>query len=180
MKKKVYIFVLCIFTILYVIRVHYVHENVVLPTTHNIPQGEGCKYNGVEYTIVDVKMYDKDEYFDINPEYIEYKVEDLDYKVMIVSVRLDKYEDNPHVTQLLWLHYGYCATAYNPFMCVDMNPELQEEQTQSGLMIDIPYELYKDNLNEERWDNIEELDMFISVGTYPDYNKLLIEEVDYE
>lgn len=179
--KKLIIRIICLFLIsCFIARVIYVNRYSRLPVENEIKQGESCLYYGVNYTIKEAKLYEKNNFFYLYPELVDYENKELEYKILLVGVELEKYEESPTVTDGIWLQYGYCITSFSPFMYVDMNQELYQGTLKSGDIINIPFEIYKDNLTDEHWENLNGLNMHLSIGTYPEKNKLLITEIEYE
>lgn len=174
MKKRMWLYAvgICGLLVLFVIRVWQVNQNAKFPEIQEIPQGESAEYRGLEYTVVSATLWDSADFFLQNEQLAEYQSAEIppeDIKLLLVSYRIEKRTDENRLDLYIPIQYAHLFNGVDVYMAQAMNPSVADGSFTSGDVITIPYEIYKSNLTETQWEDVEALRMEYEtvLGTYP-------------
>ena len=182
MKKKYIILPFIILALCIIIcRIIYVTKNARTPVVNKISQGESVVYKGVEYSVLDATLWEYNDFFKHYEDVADYASDIEDDTIMILLVELKaSINAEENVLDLeIPIEYLNIFNGVDVFMADALNPSLSEGTFKSGDSIYIPYEIYKENLTTEQWEQVvnREITYDLSLGTYPEKNKLMIETV---
>jgi hypothetical protein len=103
-------------------------------------------------------------------------------KLLVVEYQIGKVQEANKLDLYIPIQYAHLFNGTDPFMTQDMNPSLSDGNFQSGDTVVIPYEIYKANLSEEQWKNVENgrMEYETVLGTYPVKTEMKIQDIRYE
>lgn len=180
MKKLIIAVLMIILAIGISARIYYVNANRRGPVLIEAAQGEKIEFGYVEYGIESAVMWDYNDFFEQNPQYIDYRdmPDPDDYKLLLVNI---KYEMSPsyngeetHLQTEMYITYPYGITVCDPFFLKTVN---DSETVKATNIYTIPFDICKSNA--EKWcSGMEHMEFRIVFGTYPERKELIVS--DYE
>ena len=167
------------------LRIWYVNTHTYSPEIREIPQGQAAKYRGLAYTVISAGMWDSGDFYEQYPELSDYQNPDIpaeEIKILAIEYKIEKMQEENKMDLYIPIQYAHLFNGTDPFMTQDMNPSLSDGNFQSGDTVVIPYEIYKANLSEEQWKDVENGSMEYEtvLGTYPVKTEMKIQDIRYE
>ena len=167
------------------LRIWYVNTHTYSPEIREIPQGQAAKYRGLAYTVISAGMWDSEDFYEQYPELSDYQNPDIpaeEIKILAIEYKIEKMQEENKMDLYIPIQYVHLFNGPDPFMTQDMNPSLSDGNFQSGDTVVIPYEIYKANLSEEQWKDVENGSMEYEtvLGTYPVKTEMKIQDIRYE
>ena len=167
------------------LRIWYVNTHTYSPEIREIPQGQAAKYRGLAYTVISVGMWDSGDFYEQYPELSDYQNPDIpaeEIKILAIEYKIEKMQEENKMDLYIPIQYVHLFNGPDPFMTQDMNPSLSDGNFQSGDTVVIPYEIYKANLSEAQWKDVENGKMGYEtvLGTYPVKTEMKIQDIRYE
>lgn len=183
-KRYIYFSIVIISMILIVCRIIYVTKNARTPLVKEITQGECATYRGVEYSILDAVLWEYNDFFEYYENLAEYAADVSDETIMllVVELKVAVYDDDYVLDLDIPIEYLNMFNGVDVFMADAMNPSLSEGTFYSGDSIYIPYEIYKENLTEKQWMQVQNGEVIydLVLSTYPEKTKMMIEDICME
>ncbi len=165
--------------VLYVIRVYNVNKNALLPEYQVYSQTEQVEYKGINYGIQSATMMNYNEFFKKNPQYVDYSIpDDGERKVIVVEYSAELVDDGARLETYIPIKYLYVFNSFDPMLFDDMNPSLANGSFKSGDTFTIVYEIYKNNLSEKEWKNIENTEYRLIFGAYPVRKEIVLSDIN--
>lgn len=180
-KKVLMAIVAAIAIIIIVCRIYIVNKNKRTPKVIVAEQGETLEYRGIDYTVVSAEIWDYHIFFDNHNALKEYEeVTSYERKILLVEIEINVVDEDNVFDFYIPIQYSHIFNGVDPFMVQDMNEAILSEGIKSGDTLVIPYELYRENVTGETWENIENMEMeyCLVLGTYPEKNLLYITEIE--
>lgn len=167
------------------LRIWYVNTHTYSPEIREIPQGQAAKYRGLAYTVISAGMWDSGDFYEQYPELSDYQNPDIpaeEIKILAIEYKIDKMQEENKMDLYIPIQYVHLFNGPDPFMTQDMNPSLSDGNFQSGDTVVIPYEIYKANLSEAQWKDVEngKMEYETVLGTYPVKTEMKIQDIRYE
>ena len=167
------------------LRIWYVNTHTYSPEIREIPQGQAAKYRGLAYTVISAGMWDSGDFYEQYPELSDYQNPDIpaeEIKILAIEYKIEKMQEENKMDLYIPIQYAHVFNGTDPFMTQDMNPSLSDGNFQSGDTVVIPYEIYKANLSEEQWKDVENgrMEYETVLGTYPVKTEMKIQDIRYE
>lgn len=167
------------------LRIWYVNTHTYSPEIREVPQGQTAEYCGLSYTIVNAEMWNSSDFYTQHPELTDYQNPNIpadEMKLLVVEYQIGKVQEANKLDLYIPIQYAHLFNGTDPFMTQDMNPSLSDGNFQSGDTVVIPYEIYKANLSEEQWKDVENGSMEYEtvLGTYPVKTEMKIQDIRYE
>ena len=184
MKKPILLMIgTLICAVLVLVRIFYVTGHARRPVVNQVAQGEGAVYKGIEYQIVDAVLWEYADFFKAHSElegYAEDNVGKNQRKLLVVKYKVSRVEEDGSLETYIPLQYYHLFNGIDIFMLQAMNPSLFDGTFHSGDTMLVPYELYRENLLESQWQEVEEGKTVYKtvLGMYPEKNEMLITDVD--
>ncbi|MBE5947251.1 MAG: hypothetical protein E7259_10010 [Lachnospiraceae bacterium] len=178
MKKKIKVFVACVILISIIIQIIYVNKHARIPDINIIKAGDELIYEGCKYTVIESVIYGFEDYNDkfFNGELTD-KRTNSDCKVILVTVKLEIDDEINIFSPDIYIEYGHIANEFDVFNFKDLNDNLIKGEFHSGDTILLPYEIYKENMTVEMWNDVMNLSYRLVLGTYPIKNCMDIGEL---
>lgn len=167
------------------LRIWYVNTHTYSPEIREIPQGQATQYRGLAYSVISAVMWDSEDFYEQYPELSDYQNPDIpaeEIKILAIEYKIEKIQEENKLDLYIPIQYVHLFNGPDPFMTQDMNPSLSDGNFQSGDTVVIPYEIYKANLSEAQWKDVENGKMGYEtvLGTYPVKTEMKIQDIRYE
>lgn len=167
------------------LRIWYVNTHTYSPEIREIPQGQATQYRGLAYSVISAVMWDSEDFYEQYPELSDYQNPDIpaeEIKILAIEYKIEKIQEENKLDLYIPIQYAHLFNGTDPFMTQDMNPSLSDGNFQSGDTVVIPYEIYKANLSEEQWKDVENgrMEYETVLGTYPVKTEMKIQDIRYE
>ncbi len=167
------------------LRIWYVNTHTYSPEIREIPQGQAAQYRGLAYTVISAVMWDSGDFYEQYPELSDYQNPDIlaeEIKILAIEYKIEKMQEENKMDLYIPIQYVHLFNGPDPFMTQDMNPSLSDGNFQSGDTVVIPYEIYKANLSEAQWKDVEngKMEYETVLGTYPVKTEMKIQDIRYE
>ena len=167
------------------LRIWYVNTHTYSPEIREIPQGQAAQYRGLAYTVISAVMWDSGDFYEQYPELSDYQNPDIpaeEIKILAIEYKIGKMQEENKMDLYIPIQYVHLFNGPDPFMTQDMNPSLSDGNFQSGDTVVIPYEIYKANLSEAQWEDVEDgrMEYETVLGTYPVKTEMKIQDIRYE
>ena len=167
------------------LRIWYVNTHTYSPEIREIPQGQATQYRGLAYSVISAVMWDSEDFYEQYPELSDYQNPDIpaeEIKILAIEYKIEKIQEENKLDLYIPIQYAHLFNGPDPFMTQDMNPSLSDGNFQSGDTVVIPYEIYKANLSEAQWKDVENGKMGYEtvLGTYPVKTEMKIQDIRYE
>ena len=167
------------------LRIGYVNTHTYSPEIREIPQGQATQYRGLAYSVISAVMWDSEDFYEQYPELSDYQNPDIpaeEIKILAIEYKIEKIQEENKLDLYIPIQYVHLFNGPDPFMTQDMNPSLSDGNFQSGDTVVIPYEIYKANLSEAQWKDVENGKMGYEtvLGTYPVKTEMKIQDIRYE
>lgn len=167
------------------LRIWYVNTHTYSPEIREIPQGQAAKYRGLAYTVISAGMWDSGDFYEQYQELSDYQNPDIpaeEIKILAIEYKIEKMQEENKMDLYIPIQYVHLFNGPDPFMTQDMNPSLSDGNFQSGDTVVIPYEIYKANLSEAQWKDVEngKMEYETVLGTYPVKTEMKIQDIRYE
>ena len=167
------------------LRIWYVNTHTYSPEIREIPQGQATQYRGLAYSVISAVMWDSEDFYEQYPELSDYQNPDIpaeEIKILAIEYKIEKIQEENKLDLYIPIQYAHLFNGPDPFMTQDMNPSLSDGNFQSGDTVVIPYEIYKANLSEEQWKDVENgrMEYETVLGTYPVKTEMKIQDIRYE
>lgn len=167
------------------LRIWYVNTHTYSPEIREIPQGQATQYRGLAYSVISAVMWDSEDFYEQYPELSDYQNPDIpaeEIKILAIEYKIEKIQEANKLDLYIPIQYVHLFNGPDPFMTQDMNPSLSDGNFQSGDTVVIPYEIYKANLSEAQWKDVENGKMGYEtvLGTYPVKTEMKIQDIRYE
>ena len=167
------------------LRIWYVNTHTYSPEIREIPQGQATQYRGLAYSVISAVMWDSGDFYEQYPELSDYQNPDIpaeEIKILAIEYKIEKMQEENKMDLYIPIQYVHLFNGPDPFMTQDMNPSLSDGNFQSGDTVVIPYEIYKANLSEEQWKDVENgrMEYETVLGTYPVKTEMKIQDIRYE
>lgn len=184
MIKKKTLWILFFFLILFLLagRILYVNKNARIPEYNQVSQGQPLAYCGLQYCILRAQLWDYETFFEQDEELIDFMDDSTDtanQKMLLIELRIDRMEEDCVAGYDMPLQIGHSCNWPDLFLTQFLNPALEQGEFHSGDSILLPYVIYRENLTDNQWEQVENLSMQYSVvfSTYPVKNELLVTDV---
>lgn len=167
------------------LRIWYVNTHTYSPEIREIPQGQATQYRGLAYSVISAVMWDSEDFYEQYPELSDYQNPDIpaeEIKILAIEYKIEKIQEENKLDLYIPIQYVHLFNGPDPFMTQDMNPSLSDGNFQSGDTVVIPYEIYKANLSEAQWKDVEngKMEYETVLGTYPVKTEMKIQDIRYE
>ena len=167
------------------LRIWYVNTHTYSPEIREIPQGQATQYRGLAYSVISAVMWDSEDFYEQYPELSDYQNPDIpaeEIKILAIEYKIEKIQEENKLDLYIPIQYAHLFNGPDPFMTQDMNPSLSDGNFQSGDTVVIPYEIYKANLSEAQWKDVEngKMEYETVLGTYPVKTEMKIQDIRYE
>ena len=167
------------------LRIWYVNTHTYSPEIREIPQGQATQYRGLAYSVISAVMWDSEDFYEQYLELSDYQNPDIpaeEIKILAIEYKIEKMQEENKMDLYIPIQYVHLFNGPDPFMTQDMNPSLSDGNFQSGDTVVIPYEIYKANLSEEQWKDVENgrMEYETVLGTYPVKTEMKIQDIRYE
>ena len=167
------------------LRIWYVNTHTYSPEIREIPQGQATQYRGLAYSVISAVMWDSEDFYEQYPELSDYQNPDIpaeEIKILAIEYKIEKIQEENKLDLYISIQYVHLFNGPDPFMTQDMNPSLSDGNFQSGDTVVIPYEIYKANLSEAQWKDVEngKMEYETVLGTYPVKTEMKIQDIRYE
>lgn len=167
------------------LRIWHVNTHTYSPEIREIPQGQATQYRGLAYSVISAVMWDSEDFYEQYPELSDYQNPDIpaeEIKILAIEYKIEKIQEENKLDLYIPIQYAHLFNGTDPFMTQDMNPSLSDGNFQSGDTVVIPYEIYKANLSEAQWKDVENGKMGYEtvLGTYPVKTEMKIQDIRYE
>ena len=167
------------------LRIGYVNTHTYSPEIREIPQGQATQYRGLAYSVISAVMWDSEDFYEQYPELSDYQNPDIpaeEIKILAIEYKIEKIQEENKLDLYIPIQYVHLFNGPDPFMTQDMNPSLSDGNFQSGDTVVIPYEIYKANLSEAQWKDVEngKMEYETVLGTYPVKTEMKIQDIRYE
>ena len=167
------------------LRIWYVNTHTYSPEIREIPQGQATQYRGLAYSIISAVMWDSEDFYEQYLELSDYQNPDIpaeEIKILAIEYKIEKMQEENKMDLYIPIQYVHLFNGPDPFMTQDMNPSLSDGNFQSGDTVVIPYEIYKANLSEAQWKDVEngKMEYETVLGTYPVKTEMKIQDIRYE
>ena len=167
------------------LRIWYVNTHTYSPEIREIPQGQATQYRGLAYSVISAVMWDSEDFYEQYPELSDYQNPDIpaeEIKILAIEYKIEKMQEENKMDLYIPIQYVHLFNGPDPFMTQDMNPSLSDGNFQSGDTVVIPYEIYKANLSEAQWKDVEngKMEYETVLGTYPVKTEMKIQDIRYE
>ena len=167
------------------LRIWYVNTHTYSPEIREIPQGQATQYRGLAYSVISAVMWDSEDFYEQYPELSDYQNPDIpaeEIKILAIEYKIEKIQEENKLDLYIPIQYAHLFNGPDPFMTQDMNPSLSDGNFQSGDTVVIPYEIYKANLSEAQWKDVEngKMEYESVLGTYPVKTEMKIQDIRYE
>lgn len=167
------------------LRIWYVNAHTYSPEIREIPQGQATQYRGLAYSVISAVMWDSEDFYEQYPELSDYQNPDIpaeEIKILAIEYKIEKIQEENKLDLYIPIQYAHLFNGPDPFMTQDMNPSLSDGNFQSGDTVVIPYEIYKANLSEAQWKDVEngKMEYETVLGTYPVKTEMKIQDIRYE
>lgn len=167
------------------LRIWYVNTHTYSPEIREVPQGQTAEYCGLSYTIVNAEMWNSSDFYTQHPELTDYQNPNIpadEMKLLVVEYQIGKVQEVNKLDLYIPIQYVHLFNGPDPFMTQDINPSLSDGNFQSGDTVVIPYEIYKANLSEAQWKDVEngKMEYETVLGTYPVKTEMKIQDIRYE
>lgn len=167
------------------LRIWYVNTHTYSPEIREIPQGQATQYRGLAYSVISAVMWDSEDFYEQYPELSDYQNPDIpaeEIKILAIEYKIEKIQEENKLDLYIPIQYVHLFNGPDPFMTQDMNPSLSDGNFQSGDAVVIPYEIYKANLSEAQWKDVEngKMEYETVLGTYPVKTEMKIQDIRYE
>ena len=167
------------------LRIWYVNTHTYSPEIREIPQGQATQYRGLAYSVISAVMWDSEDFYEQYPELSDYQNPDIpaeEIKILAIEYKIEKIQEENKLDLYIPIQYVHLFNGPDPFMTQDMNPSLSDGNFQSGDTVVIPYEIYKANLSEAQWKDVEngKMEFETVLGTYPVKTEMKIQDIRYE
>lgn len=167
------------------LRIWYVNTHTYSPEIREIPQGQATQYRGLAYSVISAVMWDSEDFYEQYPELSDYQNPDIpaeEIKILAIEYKIEKIQEENKLDLYIPTQYVHLFNGPDPFMTQDMNPSLSDGNFQSGDTVVIPYEIYKANLSEAQWKDVEngKMEYETVLGTYPVKTEMKIQDIRYE
>ena len=172
-KKKIAGIALAIAVFLIIgARICYVTAHARLPEQNVIAQGDSLTYRGLTYQIKGAVLWNYEDYFKEHPEYQSYQESWLtgeNTKLLMVAYTVKKLQDQNVLETMPSIQYFHVFNQFDSFFFSDLNPALSDGTFVSGDTLYITYEIYKEVLTKEQWEQVENNQVVYEMvlGTYP-------------
>ncbi len=181
-RRRVCYILFAVMVLFLLMRIVYVNQHARLPQINIIGQGDKVTYCGLEYEIVNASIWDYSRFFEKNEYLKEYKDTENDstmWKILLVEYQITKTNQKNKLDLYIPIRYAHTFNGVDAFMVQEMNSTLLDGTFESGDIVRIPYEIYRENLTDEQWKDVEQLDMTYRaiLGTYPVRNEMMITNV---
>lgn len=168
--------------LLIVCRICYVTKHARCPAINQVPQGDSAVYKGVEYQTGRAFLWEYNSFF---REYktlqgcAESDVKDGERKLLVVEYTITVREEPYTLETYIPIQFFHTFNGTDMTMFEAVNPSLVDGDFHSGDTLYIPYEIYKENLTESQWEQVEKGDVTYRavLGSYPEKNELLITDI---
>lgn len=159
------------------LRIWYVNTHTYSPEIREIPQGQATQYRGLAYSVISAVMWDSEDFYEQNPD-----IPAEEIKILAIEYKIEKIQEENKLDLYIPIQYVHLFNGPDPFMTQDMNPSLSDGNFQSGDTVVIPYEIYKANLSEAQWKDVEngKMEYETVLGTYPVKTEMKIQDIRYE
>ena len=167
------------------LRIWYVNTHTYSPEIREIPQGQATQYRGLAYSVISAVMWDSEDFYEQYLELSDYQNPDIpaeEIKILAIEYKIEKMQEENKMDLYIPIQYVHLFNGPDPFMTQDMNPSLSDGNFQSGDTVVIPYEIYKANLSEAQWKDVEngKMEYETVLGTYPVKTEMKIQDIRYE
>lgn len=167
------------------LRIWYVNTHTYSPEIREIPQGQATQYRGLAYSVISAVMWDSEDFYEQYPELSDYQNPDIpaeEIKILAIEYKIEKIQEENKLDLYIPIQYVHLFNGPDPFMTQDMNPSLSDGNFQSGDTVVIPYEIYKANLSEAQWKDVEngKMEYETVLGMYPVKTEMKIQDIRYE
>ena len=167
------------------LRIWYVNTHTYSPEIREIPQGQATQYRGLAYSVISAVMWDSEDFYEQYLELSDYQNPDIpaeEIKILAIEYKIEKMQEENKMDLYIPIQYVHLFNGPDPFMTQDMNPSLSDGNFQSGDTVVIPYEIYKANLSEVQWKDVEngKMEYETVLGTYPVKTEMKIQDIRYE
>lgn len=167
------------------LRIWYVNTHTYSPEIREIPQGQATQYRGLAYSVISAVMWDSEDFYEQYPKLSDYQNPDIpaeEIKILAIEYKIEKIQEENKLDLYIPIQYVHLFNGPDPFMTQDMNPSLSDGNFQSGDTVVIPYEIYKANLSEAQWKDVEngKMEYETVLGTYPVKTEMKIQDIRYE
>ena len=130
-------------------------------------------------------MWNSSDFYTQHPELTDYQNPNIpadEMKLLVVEYQIGKVQEANKLDLYIPIQYVHLFNGPDPFMTQDMNPSLSDGNFQSGDTVVIPYEIYKANLSEAQWEDVEDgrMEYETVLGTYPVKTEMKIQDIRYE
>ena len=167
------------------LRIWYVNTHTYSPEIREIPRGQATQYRGLAYSVISAVMWDSEDFYEQYLELSDYQNPDIpaeEIKILAIEYKIEKMQEENKMDLYIPIQYVHLFNGPDPFMTQDMNPSLSDGNFQSGDTVVIPYEIYKANLSEAQWKDVEngKMEYETVLGTYPVKTEMKIQDIRYE
>ncbi len=184
MKNKIKAFFIVFLIIVLVIRIYYVNKNKHLPVLIEAAQGEKIEYCRVDYSIDSAVLWEYDDFFQKNQQYMYFKDKSrgsANTKMLVVKLRFEKnsehYGEEAYIADSVPVTYVSIQNWTDPELEKAMN---QYEDANTTGIYTLPYEIYKEYFTEEKWNDVDKMEFRLVFGTYPERKELIISNYEVD
>lgn len=176
--------ILACFTLLLLIvgRILYVNWNARIPVYNQISQGQSFLYCGLQYRIIRAELWDYKNFFMQDEDLVDFMDDSTDMenqKVLLLELQINSTEESCEIVYDMPVQMRHTCNWSDMFLTQFINPVLKQGTFHSGDTILLPYIIYRENLTDTQWEQVEDLSMQYSIvlSTYPVKNELMVTDV---